>query len=171
MKGKDTRIYSELAHIFPSSSRRYGNLKRRVGEMSSKEGSFMEMRLIDQRGDVIGENFYWIPDENGNYSGLQKLDPAAIELTARMIENGKIQLKLKNDELSNPVAFFCRVALIDPQTGRRVLPVFYSDNYVSVVPGEEKEIIIESGSELKTNGLMIRISGWNVLQRDVPISQ
>lgn len=171
MKGRAKRIYGELLHIFPSSVRRYAGLKRGVNKWSGAEGCFMQMRLTNARGDVLSENFYWLPDAKGTYSGLQTLDPAGLELNARMIDKGRIRVKLTNAGSGTSVAFFCRIALIDAQTGERVLPAFYSDNYVSVVPGSEKEVIVETGSRLKAGDLAIRVSGWNVPPKDIRISQ
>ncbi len=170
MQGKSTAIYSELAQIFPSTSRRYGNIGRKVANMSASEGCFMQMKLIAAgSARVLSENFYWLSDENGNYSGLQSLAPADPGVTARTDGDGRVRVKLVNPG-GGPVAFFCRVALVDPETGQRILPVFYSDNYISVLPGSQKEVTVEVPSAVNLKDLMIRVGGWNVKQRDVPIS-
>jgi len=59
------------------------------------------------------------------------------------------------------VAFFCRVALEDKPTGSRILPAFYSNNYISVVPGQEQKIMV---SYRPKAGLAPRVSieGINV---------
>jgi hypothetical protein len=49
------------------------------------------------------------------------------------------------------------------------LPVFYSDNYVSVLPGEQKKIII-SYDAAKKGKPMLDISGWNVKEVTVGIN-
>ena len=49
------------------------------------------------------------------------------------------------------------------KSGERVLPVFYSDNYVSLVPGESKTITIEAAaSDFKGEDALIVVDGWNV---------
>ena len=49
------------------------------------------------------------------------------------------------------------------KNGERVLPVYYSDNYVSLIPGESKTITIEAATE-RLNGEtpMLTVDGWNV---------
>ncbi len=170
MQGKVKNIYEELAQIFPSVSRRYGYIKRSVERLRSSEGCFMQMKLTDDQDRVISENFYWLPDSVGNYSGLQSMATANLAVSARKAGGRRISVKLKNEGINNPVAFFCRLALINAQTGKRVLPVFYSDNYISVVPGSQKEVIVEIPPRVNVKNLAIRIQGWNVRQVDMPVS-
>jgi hypothetical protein len=45
----------------------------------------------------------------------------------------------------------------------RVLPVYYSDNYISLVPGESRTITIEADlAELKDQEPQIVLDGWNI---------
>jgi hypothetical protein len=45
----------------------------------------------------------------------------------------------------------------------RVLPVFYSDNYVSLVGGEDKTIEIQCATDsLKGEPGLVVVDGWNV---------
>ncbi len=64
--------------------------------------------------------------------------PATLKVKATQTGKGKIMVTLTN-AVNNPVAFFNRITLLDAKTKTRVLPVFYSDNYFSVIPGAEKD--------------------------------
>ncbi len=49
------------------------------------------------------------------------------------------------------------------QQDTRVLPVFYSDNYISLVPGETREITIEAATkDLADDSPLIAIDGFNI---------
>jgi hypothetical protein len=49
------------------------------------------------------------------------------------------------------------------KSSERVLPVFYSDNYVSLIPGETKAIEMEAAaSDFKGEASLIVVDGWNV---------
>ena len=49
------------------------------------------------------------------------------------------------------------------KSGDRVLPVSYSDNYVSLVPGDSKTITIEAGtSQFNGEEALVVVDGWNV---------
>ncbi len=43
------------------------------------------------------------------------------------------------------------------ENGERVLPVYYEDNYVSLLPGEARTVHIEAAE-----GSSMAIDGWNV---------
>jgi hypothetical protein len=49
------------------------------------------------------------------------------------------------------------------KSGERVLPVFYSDNYVSLIPNETKTITIEAAlNDFKGENALVVVDGWNV---------
>jgi len=49
------------------------------------------------------------------------------------------------------------------RSGERVLPVYYSDNYVSLLPNETRTITIEAAtSDLRGEDALIVVDGWNV---------
>ena len=63
---------------------------------------------------------------------------------------------------SDTVAAMVRISLKDSTTGERILPVFYTDNFLWILPGESKEITIECKSEdLIGKAPEIRLSGYN----------
>jgi len=68
--------------------------------------------------------------------------------------------------LHNPgtqVALMTHVQLRRKRDGERVLPVYYSDNYVSLVPNESRTITIEAATvDLKEEGALVLVDGWNV---------
>jgi hypothetical protein len=56
-------------------------------------------------------------------------------------------------------------------SGQRVLPVFCSDNYMSLLPGETMTITIEAASaDLEGDAPVLAVDGWNVTVKPVPAS-
>jgi hypothetical protein len=67
--------------------------------------------------------------------------------------------------LHNPSASVAVMAHVQlrRKSGERVLPVFYSDNYISLVPNETKTITIDAAqSDFKGEDSLIVVDGWNV---------
>ena len=68
--------------------------------------------------------------------------------------------------LHNPsknVALMTHVQLRREKSGERVLPVYYSDNYVSLVGGETRTIKAEADmSQFKDEDALVVVDGWNV---------
>jgi len=68
--------------------------------------------------------------------------------------------------LENPtknVAFFVRLKVNKGEKGDEVLPVVWEDNYVSLLPGEKREITATyRETDLGGSKPMVEVSGWNV---------
>ena len=66
--------------------------------------------------------------------------------------------------LTNPsssIAFFTRVQVL--AGGNEILPVLWSDNYVSLLPGATKTVTATYASALAAGGgVTVAIGGWNV---------
>lgn len=65
------------------------------------------------------------------------------------------------------VALAAQVVLRDAVTKARVLPAYASDNYVSLLPGEQRRITIEVPRP--TRGMTVELKGWNVRGAFVPV--
>jgi hypothetical protein len=123
------------------------------------------IKLILKEGEkVISENFYWRGLEDGNYQALRDLPK--VELQNNTIVNKSGNEWLITTTLNNPAAvpaLMIRLNVTGKKSGERILPAFYSDNYVSLMPGEAKVITIKVRDE-DTRGekLVIEISGFNL---------
>ena len=167
-QGKDrllTQVYEEIG---PSAVRKYVGIGKQIDQLRQDEGVFLSLRLLDDKRQPISENFYWLPDAAGQYSGLQHMATAALKVEAKQAGPGKIAVTLTN-ATGNPVAFFNRIALIDPSTKKRILPAFYSDNYISVVPGASKTVMLDYTPSPKSPVPVVSVKGWNVEETSVPV--
>jgi len=124
---------------------------------------FIKLSLAE--GDsIISENFYWRGKEEGNYKDLNKLPIIDLEKSTQVKKSGdtwKLMTTLKN-KTSYP-ALMVRLKVVGNRSGERILPVFYSDNYISLMPDEEKLITIRLKDE-DTRGEKpsVKISGFNL---------
>lgn len=165
--GKETMITQEIAYMEPSDAKKIMPIKPALDKLTKEEGGFLHLQLLDRNQKLISDNFYWYPDAKGNYSGLNRMKQAAISVSAKKLTADKIEVSMANAN-GNPVAFFNRISLIDSKTGKRILPAFYDDNYVSVVPGETQKVIIEYTNQ---SGItpQIEVRGWNVDKKIIDI--
>ena len=58
------------------------------------------------------------------------------------------------------VAFFVEVVAVDQGTGRRIVPIFWSDNYVTLLPGEQRTVKTVADHPLV--GIKLLVQGWNL---------
>jgi len=163
MNGKETSLGQAFSEIGPSTTRMITPFNTAIRELAKKEGVFLSLRLLNLNKEIVSDNLYWLPDAEGNYSGLNKMPKAEISISTRRLDKGKIEVTLSNPA-GNPVAFFNRLSLVDPKSKKRILPVFYDDNYVSVLPGESKKVVMDyTPSSAETP--LVSLDGWNVKEQ------
>ena len=168
MSGRDSLLTQTFIMVGPSSIQKISSLKNAVDALRRKEGVFLQLQLLDANKHEVSNNIYWLPDENDNYSGLQHMHKANLSVTASQNNTGRITVKLKSSA-GNAVAFFNRISLIDPDTKKRILPAFATDNYISVMPGETREVSIQVPQLPKGSHTAIIIKGWNVDEQEVAV--
>jgi mannosylglycoprotein endo-beta-mannosidase len=168
MAGKDTTLTQFFTEAIPTSVRPYIGIGKAIQALAKKEGLFLVLQLLDLNKQVISENTYWLANQSGKYTGLAKLDKAPVQVSAKQISVGKAEVTLTNPA-GNPMAFFNRLSLVDGKTKARMLPVFYSDNYISVAPGQQKTVVIDF-TPTTTGTPMVSLEGWNVNEQFVPLS-
>ena len=168
VNGKDTLLSQVFCDISPTSVQKYFSVKGATDKLREKQGVFLIVRLLDVRQQILSDNLYWLPDSSGNYSGLQKMNQALVKADIKKISEGKIEVSVSNP-VNSPVAFFNRISLVNNQTKKRILPSFFSDNYISVLPGESKTITIEYSPSIVKEKTLVSIAGWNVKEQCFPI--
>jgi mannosylglycoprotein endo-beta-mannosidase len=166
ISGEVTPVTSLVKTIDVTSVTSIASIKNEVAAAATDKGAFLSLKLIDANKKVISDNIYWLADKSGQYSGLNEMAPAKLTITAKQIAKGKIAVTLSNSKQA-PVAFFNRVSLIDPKTKQRVMPVFYSDNYVSVLPGEQKTVVLDYN--LPVIKSIVSVRGWNLVEELVTV--
>jgi mannosylglycoprotein endo-beta-mannosidase len=171
MAGKSRLLSQQFFEVGPTVAKNFLPIGRGIDRMRSKEGLFLSLRLVNTAQQIVSDNLYWLPDSTGNYSGLQHMTRASLKVeAAREITSGAthITVTLRNPA-EGPLAFFNRVSLVDPTTKQRLLPVFYTDNYVSILPGESKTIILDYTPRPGAPSPLVSVRGWNVEEQYYPV--
>ena len=110
--------------------------------MESTPIYFVKLLLRDDQGELISDNLYWQCAQHEDFSPLAALPKGKLKKTVTITETGKelrILVNLKNETRS--LSFFNRFTLHTDKSEAEVLPVFWSDNYVTLFPGEEKTLV------------------------------
>jgi hypothetical protein len=128
---------------------------------------FIKLELRDAAGSLISSNFYWLgqPDDPDDLAALNQLPRVTLTAKVEVLEAKTVGRKMLQVTLHNPTNQIALLAHIQlrRKSGERVLPVFYSDNYVSLVPDETKTITVDAAqSGFGGQDALIVIDGWNV---------
>lgn len=166
INGDEKPITTLFQDIDASSVADVINIRKELKTIAADHGAFLDLRLTDDQKNIVGDNIYWLADKYGQYSGLNEMPPSKVIVSAKQVAKGKIAVTLSNPKKA-PVAFFNRVSLVNPTTKQRVMPVFYSDNYVSVLPGEQKTIVLDYDLNIAKPKIAVR--GWNLVEELVDV--
>ena len=164
-----------------------------LGEVAFPDGlspvHFVKVTLDDASGKPLSSNFYWRADpaHQDDFTALNTLPQVRLQATARRHDTaGKclIDVTLRNPTKS--IALMTHLQLRKYKADKpahhggqrvvrlgdevknavednRVLPVFYSENYVSLLPGESRTISVEADqTALGPNLPEVVVDGWNV---------
>jgi len=126
---------------------------------------FLKLELHDASGKLLSSNFYWhaLPEHQDDLTDLGKLPTVTLDAKAsRNDADGKTLVTVTLHNPSKEIALMTHLQL-RRHSGQRVLPVFYSDNYVSLVPGESRTITIEADrKDFKGEEALVVFDGWNI---------
>jgi exo-1,4-beta-D-glucosaminidase len=143
---------------------------------------FLKLQLDARDGSNVSSNFYWLSTKEdaldwdkstwyytpttsyADYTQLKSLTPAALSAAGRVVRRGDEEVA--HVTLENPsrgLAFFVRLQIQRGRGGEEVLPVLWQDNYVTLLPGEKREVTARYRvRDLQGAQPSLAIGGWNV---------
>jgi mannosylglycoprotein endo-beta-mannosidase len=125
---------------------------------------FVKLELTGPDGTLLSQNFYWQHVAQDQFDGLMNLPRVTLDADASARADGDntvVTLTLHNNTPN--VALLSHLQLHQKKSGKRVLPVFYSDNYISLVPGESSTVTIEAATkDLQGDLPLVEVDGFNV---------
>ncbi len=166
-------------HMEPNSSARVMLLPALCGRGPV---CFLDLKLKNSAGKILSDNLYWLSarkdvmdypatkwfvtpvKEFADFRALESLPRVTLKArheVERVGAEGKVRVSLENP--SEAVAFFIEVRLIRERSGESVLPVYWDDNFVTLLPAESKSIAARFLLEdLGGDEPAVVVSGWNV---------
>jgi exo-1,4-beta-D-glucosaminidase len=143
---------------------------------------FLALRLTDSTGKLVGSNFYWLstkpetidwakstwwttPTKSfADYTALSLLPKVKLKVSDRTETTGEISVThvtLQNP--GNTLAFFIKLRIVKEAGGDEVLPILWQDNYISLLPGERRELTATyRTSDLGAAKPTVEVTGWNL---------
>ncbi len=87
--------------------------------------------------------------EYADFTALNTMPKATVKVTHKVTDKS-ITVNIKNT--SNKLAFFIDLQVKGSKSGESILPIFWDDNYLSLLPGEERQIKATFTINKKTDG-------------------
>jgi hypothetical protein len=126
---------------------------------------FLKLTLRERgRTEPVSENFYWRGIEQDDFRALRELPKVTLDVSTHVERSGNRWLLTTT--LRNPSAapaLMVRLKAVRETTGDRILPALYSDNYLSLMPGERRTIRTEvEDHDTRGERPKIAIHGFNL---------
>ena len=132
---------------------------------------FIKLVLKTDDGEILGENMYWHNKTtyvaNQALTTLAKAKLTASKSAAETLPNGNIQYTLSLANNDKVPAVQTRIRTLSSATGGDVLPVFYSDNYFILMPGDSKTVTAEFDPKNLEGDPIFTLSGWNTVEESI----
>lgn len=127
---------------------------------------FVELNLIyTVNGNTdTSSNFYWL-SSTGKFTGLRNIPTTSLNMVSNhQLNSGIYTYQVELTNTGNRIAFWNRIEVKNLASGNRILPVFYSDNYISLFPGATRVIQLGfSASDVDPGDQpKIMLTGWNL---------
>ncbi len=146
---------------------------------------FLDTRLYDHDHNEVDRNFYWIspvPDlldyedphtlpwvhtpskQYADFTALNRMPAAEIACSlSYMSDGGTMTCRVVLENKSSVIAFFVHADILDEKSGDPILPVYWSDNYLSLLPHEKRILIARiPGEEAAGKTPLLRVRGYNL---------
>ena len=164
--GLDARLLKTVTkeiNIEPSTLLKPGKVE--WADFAAQPVQFVKLELKNKSGKVLTENFYWQSDP------AKPEQLRALETLPKVALDGRASVASERDEtvvtvdLSNStksVALMTHLVLRNASDGSRILPAYASDNYISLLPGEKKTLMLRCAAQYAASALSVSLDGWNI---------
>lgn len=106
-------------------------------------------------------NIYWLTTEPKDYTSLSQLPKSRPDIKTDIKKEGSNFVGTVRLSADSQISFFNRIKVFDKETGKRILPVHYSDNYITLMPGDQQEISLEFPANLPEERIQIVVDSYN----------
>ena len=139
----------------------------------------LELEELSPKGAVLRTfppNFYWLSKKkeildwsrtdfkytpvvsDADLTDLQKLPNVSVQLKAK-VSATQARVTLKNLSSDAP-AFFIQMRVVGGNDGREVLPAYWDDNAITLLPGEIRELNVKY--DRQSSPFRVDVKGWNL---------
>ncbi len=125
---------------------------------------FIKLKLSDG-ARIVSENFYWRGIKEDDDTTLNDMPKVKLNGSfTHKITDGKEMLDVRVENPTSGIALMVALKVVRAHApGKRVLPIFYGDNYVSFLPHETRHIPVEfDPAQLRGDQPKVVAQGWNV---------
>jgi hypothetical protein len=103
------------------------------------------IRLTLKKGNsTLSENFYWRGLKEGDLNAVRDLPKVKLQTNTKVVRKGKrLLLTTTLINKTKQPALMVKLSVVGNKSNERILPLIFSDNFISLMPGEKRIITME----------------------------
>jgi len=128
--------------------------------------ALIRLEASDAAGKLLSTNFYWQAANDAQFRAMTAMGPVTLATSATSRIDGAetvTSVTLRNTGATPAIETKLTVMNAD---GSQVLPAYFTDNYVSLLPGDTRTVEIRYPTA-KARGETVALRGWNVAPASV----
>ena len=142
-----------------------GALHLALARLEGDTTILVKLELHDAQGKLVSRNLYWLAATDAGYRDLDAMAMATVKTSARLLPARDVNSSDRTIEVTltntgQVPSLQTKLTLEDDQH-RQILPAYYTDNYVSLLPGETEALHIQVPNTALRRSLHLDIGGWN----------
>lgn len=133
-----------------------------AGLLSSDGAAIVRLDLVARDGAVLSRNLYWLAADAAGSRKMADMADQVVDIRATRRTDGE-EAVVSVDMVNRGTipALNAKLTLVDAR-GQRILPAYYSDNYVSLLPGESRRVEVRYPLSASSKAPVVKLRGWNV---------
>jgi hypothetical protein len=131
-------------------------------DLDQRGAVIVQLDLTGADGATLSRNLYWVAKDAAASRKLADMPAQPVSLAAKLSRTGTetvVTATLVNTGAAP--ALTSKLTLVDAK-GERILPAYYSDNYVSLLPGEPRTVEIRYPTSAGKGVPKLELRGWDV---------
>jgi len=132
----------------------------------AKGVALVRLEASDAAGKSLSTNFYWQARDDAQFQALNGLAAVTLQASAtRRIDGDETVASVVLTNATQTPAIETKLTVFNAD-GAQILPAYFTDNYVSLLPGETRTVEIRYPTA-KAADPGVRLRGWNVTASSV----
>jgi hypothetical protein len=129
----------------------------------------VRLEATDGAGTRLSDNFYWQAKDEAALQPLAGMAQVSLTASARQSQDaGERRIDVTISNPAKTAAVQTKLGLFDGD-GQQVLPAYFTDNYVSLLPGETRTVTISAPAGSGGRHPVVRLRGWNVAPANLAV--
>jgi hypothetical protein len=166
----DSKVLFEREDRLDAAANAVTNVSRLDLEALGNDLVFVKLELFDANDALLSQNFYWEGTSEAALRKLNELPQGSLSAATSVTRQGaEVRIRVTLENTGSGAVLNTKLTLLNSR-GERILPAYYEENYVSLLPGERRQISITYPASASGDTPHIGLRAWNLPTQTLRVS-